>query len=1193
MINLTSDVQLADPKMSKVALNLAIREAIQEQILEEAEQLQCAPGVSPALDKFFQPTFGSIFTPELKIKRQFSEAWLVAACTFAIESPPADGEPAYMDSVLFKKRGKLEIATYNDATGRTCVSRGAATVILSKRALRKIMLRLWWKGVVMLPFQFDMGRETYRGAMLTPVALFVANHPNKEIKTRCLRVILASNWHTFESVNLDDLSHLHILTLSGSGSAFSYHAGRIPFVRMLESFVEQFAENLIFTKAGIDIYSRWMRGKHYNTYQYDEFSKNYGDILNLLKNNVAQSREKSSRKARHLRRSCAETNATEIDFSKPVIHTILAEIASRKTHAAALEYYQACYGLNRGAVNLTPYPGREFIDLASLTRYWFPVISDYLDDRAASCYESNELQKSNLSILCDYLFLYLPWWQELYGATAIVALPLSIVGFERHVFLKSGGLPIEKSPLAIMEIGLRRTTSNSIGSLVSTLSSFFEYARGNKNKYPDLSGKVFDNPVNIKLDSPKKGRTGKTNKRTFKKKVMPYLLRYLYEIERFGIHLQQLQLSETVLPAIALNGNSPLPNKPTAGHKHLESDPSSDEDPYESFARDLPGIFYPDDFGIQLSVEFKEKFYPITCVPRIFQFSKRNIEIAPAEFRNIIIAHLSTLRIVIGIIETGLRGESIQWLDRRTWNHKNEDRPRDAPVVELWVNTDKVQEKPFAVPVIRRVQDLFQREQDFQLSCREDGMNNLVNYNGREKSRFDPIVPLFRARPKRRKGKIVGKPVPDGSYNKVWRLLLSGFQTFYNEEVLRDSDDYVQFVNLKPYFPKGINSAGHEIVIHDVNTHKPLYCPLRYVATHTPHSGRSTFISNRQSILSLEMIGSLVGQKNERTTEHYVIREQDEFEQQVETTSNHLWNFSSDDPAYIHAASVNSAMQRAFRKNPTAAIELHGFMTVSFLNGQDQEKIKDGIDLLRTTPADEFAWLDTNICPFGCDCPPEIMSVIKERGRCGLCPYAVKGIDHLPAISAKQQSLEWQVINSSELLNQWQVRAERGEIGPDLIERIDERRKLDQLEAASWRLAEQKLQVAAQQLNDAGENKSLYIVEQPEFVERFFTLVSKHTDRTQYVMDRLRDAHEFPALETPELRMEANQRRQNLLFNLKAAKQALAPISQGQEIELLFSTIRHAARSLGLQKTEIIRLLNNEANNDATGMPISELACMA
>jgi len=1179
MINLTNEPQLINPKMGAVALNASIREAIRQQIIDEAQQLQCEPGVFPARDKFFQSTFGAIFSPELQIKRRFTAEWIVSAYSFALEPPPANGKPSCMDSILLKKRGNLEIASYNETTRRTSVCRGAPAVILTKRALRQLMLRLWGKGLITLPFTFDMGRETYRGEMLTPVAQFIAHHTHAEIRKRCLKVILTTDWHVFESIRLDELSRLHVLTLAGSENKLSSQDGRIPYVQMLNSFVEHYAGRLNFNKEDIAIYSRWTRGKHYHKYSYLEFSENFEQVLDTLQENAAQSRKKSSRKGNYFRRAGSE-NIGEIDFSKPVLHTVLENLAKEQTHRAAIEYFKICYGLARGAANTDPYPGRESVKLAKMTNRWFPVMSDYLDDRIKNGYEGNELHSSNLCILCDYLCLYLPWWLELHRASAVIGLPLSIADFERHFFLIDSGLPIEKCPLPILKLG-RRATTNSVGSLISTLSSFFEYARANKNRYPDLARKVFDNPVVMGIDFPKGRRKGKTNKRIFTKKMMPYLLRYVYQIEKFGMHLQELQRSGKWISSIPLFGKAPPPNRNAVRQDETDDNESFDDD---NVALDLPGVFYPSDFGTSLTVEFNNKSLPITSVPRIFQFSKRTIQLATGERRDVIIAHLSALRIVIGILETGLRGQALQWLDRRSWNSRNGNLPADATVVDLFVNTDKVKPDPYTVLIIKRVQELLQREETFQLSLFEDGMDTPVHYEGRENSRFSPVVPLFRARPKRHKGKLTGKPVADESYTRVWRKLLAGFQTFYNEEVLSNSDDFVELVSLKPCYPKSMEIPGMEVVFYHPKTRAPHYCPLFYQSKHTPHSGRATFISNRISILSHEFVGSLVGHESPRVTEHYAIREREELEQQVASISDYLWNFSSDDPAYIHAANANSALRRGFLKDRNATIKQQGFITISFFNGQDEEMKKDGIEILRTTPASDIAWFDMNVCPFGGQCPAEIMDVIIEPRRCGLCPYAVKGIDHLTAITAKHQSLLEQTVNATALLQAWQPRAEKGEISQDLLDQIDESRKLDLMEASAWRLTEQKLREAAEKLRNAGADETIYITDQPEFVARYFMQVSRKADRTQYVLERLRDAHEYVSLQTPELRMKANQMTQRILFNIKASKKALLPVPPGHETELLFSTIRHAVRSLGLKKEEVIALLSDPTIDERSSL---------
>lgn len=53
----------------------------------------------------------------------------------------------------------------------------------------------------------------------------------------------------------------------------------------------------------------------------------------------------------------------------------------------------------------------------------------------------------------------------------------------------------------------------------------------------------------------------------------------------------------------------------------------------------------------------------------------------------------------------------------------------------------------------------------------------------------------------------------------------------------------------------------------------------------------------------------------------------------------------------------------------------------------------------------------THICPVGGMCPQEVMNIIAEKRRCGLCPLALKCVDNLDPIYAKQRDLMREIKN--------------------------------------------------------------------------------------------------------------------------------------------------------------------------------------
>ncbi len=1165
MINLTTSPQLV-ATLPPRRLDAIIRNAILAEVQDEATRLGGCVESPLSRDHLDQVTFGYFFKPELAEKRMFTMDWLVDACVFSMEPNPVRNEPACMDSILLRPRGELIIRHFNQEKNRTYTCSGKNTIIPTKSALRKLLLRLWTQDVITLPLHFDLGRKINFVDQLTAVAKFVAMNANNEIAKRGLHVILATNWHDFNAVNLPELSKLHALTLSAaSGSPFSGYAGRIPFQLLIDALVDHAPHAVNITPELRTLYGRWTGGMHYSEYSFEEYCIKHETIEEDAKRGYALNNSSNARKTAFLMRRGHESELGSIDFAKATHVTMLEKLASKGDHESAIEYFRNCQLLNRGVGNMTPYPGRSASHVTKLTQQWYPIFSDFLRNRLETGFESNERHRTDLSILCDYLFAYLPWWYELYGKSSLVPFPQSPADFLRHIFVRPSGYSIDKCPIALFDIvSSRRTTPQSLNAFIITVCQFFEFSIVEKAKYKYLIKKKFGNPVNVKLDAPKKTRRSKTNKIPFTAKVFKFLRQYYFALERFGMHLQQLALKEIVpdLTGAMLNWSG------------SESDDGLDDE-YETVGSakcttlERPHFLIPMDYGFSMSIQLDGREYVIDRVPLIYPLIKRKFQTDTGTVVHRTLPHLTGLRVVMMMLETGLRGQAIQWLDRTKWRRLSPNLEPDQVMAQLWVNTDKVRSEPFSCPISVSAYEVLAREEQFQSRLCEPGMDSSVSYEGRIHSRFEPILPLFRARPKRSRGGIAGKPVADGMYTKIWHRMLAEFEIFFNEKVRDSAASYHVFVEREPAYGKSNAGRDQHIVIYNPKTGEPWYCPLRVASIHTPHAARATFISHRMSFLAAEDVRARVGHKNVVTTNYYHVHQHENYTKLVEEGATMLLAYSGDAPAYIHAERHHSVMQQAFNKSADQAIAAQKFISVSLLLPEEQEKLQDAITLLRTTPASRLSWREANICPVGMQCPNEIMDVIQERHRCGLCPYAIKGIDHLPAIRAKQRILLEQAAAAGDLIESWRKKVSNGGVTEDELQRLDNRRRLDFAESEAWAAAASQLEAAANEMAASPEAVNVLLVDEPEFVKRHLRLVTKATTVTENLLVLLYDTKEYPALQTAETRKKAALFRQRFLMHTKFAHEALEQIPDPDEIDCFFSKIQQAARLMKLTPAQL------------------------
>jgi hypothetical protein len=108
------------------------------------------------------------------------------------------------------------------------------------------------------------------------------------------------------------------------------------------------------------------------------------------------------------------------------------------------------------------------------------------------------------------------------------------------------------------------------------------------------------------------------------------------------------------------------------------------------------------------------------------------------------------------------------------------------------------------------------------------------------------------------------------------------------------------------------------------------------------------------------------------------------------------------------------------------------------------------LEALRTAAENEIVFRDTHICPVNQCCPPEMIEIGASL-RCGLCPLACAGYDHLTAISAKiRQLLETIMALRKAYRSLVKAKTEESELLA-LYDRID----LEKQEYWGWRLKEE------------------------------------------------------------------------------------------------------------------------------------------
>ncbi|OOG24348.1 hypothetical protein B1C78_09050 [Thioalkalivibrio denitrificans] len=764
-----------------------------------------------------------------------------------------------------------------------------------------------------------------------------------------------------------------------------------------------------------------------------------------------------------------------------------------------------------GAVSVRP--GWEDLPVRECGLVWTGLFDGFLEDWQTH-YESDGKYR-NLRAFSDYLFLYLNWWCHRYEARDH-EFPQRPGQVQRYIHIKKGAIPkTGEHPLTFQEFLLKRFPSAPIaraGAMHAAMDLFDWVIEEHKGTalQADLFEEGFQNPIRAK-DFHYKGANRRRHARIrLGKRHAELLCDYLLGIEAFF----------TKLECDFLGGDShSLPLRP------------------------IPTTLEAEAYGY-IPVVFRHgRVLPIEDVPAAYNLHTADFVVnfqIDARWPN-----LSSLRLLCLMMETGLRGAHIRWLGRESLSYQDEKRPTLCK--RIYVNTDKAG-SGFPLPVSDEAYSILGRQLAVVTRILAGGTPEPVLYMGRKHSRFDPVDTLFYASSSTRRNFGV---LPDSSYRKLFRVILALFGEWLREQ----TGEEVELVTPRDGEDMSEILAGSR-----------RYATEQTESIYTPHSIRSTVISERMSVLPIRLVGLLAGHRNEETTAYYHQVDEEELHRllnQLPMEPVARFGFSRDDPAYIQSALPNSALRRALDKDRKDAEMVFGFTTVTF--GDDESRPKnDGLTALRIASDASIAYFDTHLCPLAGHCPKDVVDELKEPHRCGLCRYAVKSVDQLPAIRAKIRSLESRARAASK-------RAEQIFRGGshDEAQRFFDAADMDATEALGWHLAETVLEQKLLKLRSGSIRVSEYHVDQPEMLKRHLVRATLPKSESARILQRISECNAYPSMQDEEVRQIAARLKRIMLG-------AEEPVFEGEAdpVAELCSHLATRMDAQGISTTELIRQLD-------------------
>jgi hypothetical protein len=773
------------------------------------------------------------------------------------------------------------------------------------------------------------------------------------------------------------------------------------------------------------------------------------------------------------------------------------KLLPRHAHPTILEKRSALPGLN--------------IDLKNFTELWVKLESLFVKKNKV---ESSKALEGAIGYFNLYLFLYLPYWFDRNPNTKLKFpdAPSKLLPSIYMSRLLDIGEPTPITFLEMMDaIHLNRNWENATYyNILLQLEKFFAFIEKHCEELPGCKG--FRQPLS-RDDYPATARPGTTNKPAIPPRVFALLLAY---IESLRTHLQcllELLLAEEIT------------------HVELKK--------YMNRRVMIDTFEFASRFGVCVPVMFVgNRTVPLRYVPNCWTLEYFNVK-TDSGSKWLLLPQPHAFNQILVSLHTGFRHNHIQWLDAIKFDHLVLE--EDSYFSKLHINTDKSKKSGWNSPVRRRVIEVLRNQLEWRNLIDEPEFSNAKYYNNNKRTKWPPILPLFSS------GKD-GLPHNDERYRSAWREILGGLQIMLPELGVGD------LIKICKLMPPNIDFDSPNIEIEKQRYGRTCeerldkVCSLELVTNITPHSSRVSVVSQYIPFLPAEIIGTYITGQAAPTVYHYVridpeylenelihqamvLREEFLQEKGAPSGSGEIISRRN----FIKADAVNSGLAKSLRRDLESTLIDYGCISVTI-----QEDMKSGLDVLRETRAANAAENKTEICPYGNHCPPEIIIRWKGARRCGLCEYAVRSVDHLPAVSVKihvsQEELDALTTKITDAMNRKPAPFTETE-----LDRLEEERMRLGEELAGWMVNEEFLSAMLERIK-AGTDIRRWTSQTPEIVTLDLQRVRVPSALTAYTLMRLGECVAYPSLESPEIRARFDVLRRALLARRGDIRGAFSPI---------------------------------------------------
>jgi hypothetical protein len=268
---------------------------------------------------------------------------------------------------------------------------------------------------------------------------------------------------------------------------------------------------------------------------------------------------------------------------------------------------------------------------------------------------------------------------------------------------------------------------------------------------------------------------------------------------------------------------------------------------------------------------------------------------------------------------------------------------------------------------------------------------------------------------------------------------------------------------------------------------------------------------------------------------------------------------------------LHARLIKDIEKDAVEAIKTHGLISLTGVT-EDQ----NGLELLRAKRYTKLAFNNCHICPFDNRCPKEVVAKIGPNNPCALCPYAIRGIDHLPAVSAEKDKAKEIMLGVLDKIQQFRALKPKAR-NPQILENLNVEYDHFAREAYALEAIEQQLY----QMGQTGDGGSFFLQEKDGLVAHFQRV---ELSEVGHVLKRLVDVQNFPDLSSPRLDAQFAQMRMRMLVSHGKYDELLKPSSKPQSHQLA-SQIASMMSAGALSVRDVMKIGQDSENASLVSAP--------